>query len=124
MATASPGVLVRAPAISPTTLGVSMSKAYFSPTAVRAAEQMMSRVMMISVLPLLRKESKNPGPAWIPMVKMNNTNPIFPNSLGMITPKWPNNKAMKITADTSSERPLICIRPSMNPSAMIRNRAK
>ena len=39
MATAKPGVLVSAPAIRPTTLGVSISNAYFSPTAVRQAEQ-------------------------------------------------------------------------------------
>ena len=37
MATASPGVLVSAPAIKPTTLGVSMSKRYLSPIAVREA---------------------------------------------------------------------------------------
>ena len=124
MATASPGVLVRAPAISPTTLGVSMSKAYFSPTAVRAAEQMMSRVMMISVLPLLRKESKNPGPAWMPMVKMKSTSPKFPNSLGMMTPKCPNSRAMKMTAETSSESPLILILHNMKPKATMRKSAK
>ena len=124
MATARPGVLVSAPAIRPTALGVSMSKAYFSPTAVKAAELIISRVMMISVLPLLRKESKNPGPAWIPMVKMNSTNPKLPNSLGMITPKCPNSKAIKITAETSRDNPLILILPNMKPNATIRKRAK
>ena len=63
IATARPGVLVNAPAINPTTLDVSMSKAYFSPTAVRQAEQIISIVIRISVFPLLLKESKNPGPA-------------------------------------------------------------
>ena len=63
IATARPGVLVNAPAINPTTLGVSMSKAYFSPTAVRQAEQIISIVIRISVFPLLLKESKNPGTA-------------------------------------------------------------
>jgi len=63
MATASPGVLVSAPAIKPTTLGVSMSKRYLSPIAVREAEQIISMVIMIRVLPLLRNESKKPGPA-------------------------------------------------------------
>ena len=63
MATASPGVLVSAPAIKPTTLGVSMPKRYLSPIAVREAEQIISMVIMIRVLPLLRNESKKPGPA-------------------------------------------------------------
>ena len=124
MATASPGVLVSAPAMSPTTLGVSMSKAYFSPVAVRAAEQIMSRVMMMRVFPLLRKESKKPGPACMPMVKMNSTSPKLPSSLGMMTPKCPNSRAMKITADTSSDNPLILILPNMKPRATMRNRAK
>ena len=63
IATASPGVLVSAPAISPTTLGVSISNKYFKPTAVREAEQIIRIVIRINVFPLLRKESKNPGPA-------------------------------------------------------------
>ena len=63
IATASPGVLVSAPAISPTTLGVSISNAYFNPIAVSEAEQIISIVIRINVFPLLRKESKNPGPA-------------------------------------------------------------
>ena len=124
MATASPGVLVRAPAISPTTLGVSMSKAYFSPIAVKEAEQIISRVMIMSVFPLLRKESKKPGPACMPMVNMNSTSPKFPSSLGIITPKCPKSRAMKITAETSSDNPLILILPSMKPNATIRKRAK
>lgn len=45
IATARPGVLVNAPAINPTTLGVSMSKAYFSPTAVRQAERVKELYM-------------------------------------------------------------------------------
>ena len=124
IATASPGVLVSAPAIKPTTLGVSMSKAYFSPTAVRLADRMMSTVRIISVFPLLLKESKNPGPACIPIVKMKSTRPKFPNSLGMITPKCPNSNAMKITADTSSDSPLILILPNMKPSATMRKSEK
>ena len=52
IATANPGVLVKAPAINPTTLGVSISNAYFKPTAVRQAEQIMSIVMRISVFTL------------------------------------------------------------------------
>ena len=58
------------------------------------------------------------------MVKMKSTRPMSPKALGMVTPKCPNSKAMKITADTSSERPLILIRPRINPSEMIRNKAK
>jgi len=87
IATAKPGVLVNAPAIRPTILGVSISKIYLNKIPVKHAEPTINNVRIMSVLPLERKESKNPGPAWIPMVKMNNTNPIFPNSLGMITPK-------------------------------------
>ena len=124
MATAKPGVLVSAPATSPTTLGVSMPNAYFNPTAVRQAELMISMVIMISVFPLLRKESKNPGPAWIPMVKIKSTNPKFPSYLGIITPKCPKRRAMKITADTSSDSPLILILPNMKPNATIRKREK
>ena len=63
IATAKPGVLVSAPAISPTRLSVLMSKAYFSPTAVSAAEPMSSNVIIISDLPLFLNESKKPGPA-------------------------------------------------------------
>ena len=124
MATASPGVLVNAPAINPTTLGVSIPKAYFNPTAVNEAEATINIVIRINVLPFVRKESKKPGPAWIPMVKMNNTNPKLPNSLGIETPKCPKSKAMKITADTSRETPRILIRPSINPKATMRNKAK
>ena len=124
MATARPGVLVSAPATRPTMLGVSMPQAYFRPTAVSAAEPTMSNVSRISVLPLLRNESKKPGPAWMPMVKMNNTRPKLPNSLGMTTPKCPKSNAMNITAETSSDKPLIFIRPSMKPKATMRNRAK
>ena len=120
MATANPGVLVSAPAISPTRLGVSMSKKYFSPTPVRQAEATISKVIRISVFPLLRNELKKPGPAWIPMVKINNTSPKFPSSLGIDTPQWPNASAMKMTADTSSESPAILIRPSIKPKATIR----
>ena len=78
---------VTLPAIRPTILGVSISKIYLNKIPVKHAEPTINNVRIMSVLPLERKESKNPGPAWIPMVKMNNTNPIFPNSLGMITPK-------------------------------------
>ena len=124
IATAKPGVLVNAPAIRPTTLGVSMSNAYFSPTAVRQAEQMISIVMRINVFPLLRKESKNPGHAWIPIVKIKSTKPKFPNSLGMMTPKCPKRSAIKITADTSRDNPLILTLPSINPNATIRKREK
>ena len=46
------------------------------------------------------------------MVKIKSTKPKFPNSLGMITPKCPKSKAMKITADTSSDKPFILILPS------------
>ena len=63
IATAKPGVLVKAPAISPTTLGVSIPKAYFKPIAVRQAEAIINIVIKIRVLPFVRKESKNPGPA-------------------------------------------------------------
>ena len=104
IATASPGVLVNAPAIRPTTLGVSMSNAYFSPTAVSPADRIMSTVRIISVFPLLLKESKNPGPACIPIVK--------------------NNNAMKITADTSSDSPLILILPNIKPNATMRKSEK
>ena len=124
IATASPGVLVNAPAIRPTTLGVSMSNAYFSPTAVSPADRIMSTVRIISVFPLLLKESKNPGPACIPIAKINNTRPKFPNSLGIITPKCPNNNAMKITADTSSDSPLILILPNIKPNATMRKSEK
>lgn len=55
---------------------------------------------------------------------MKSTKPKFPNSLGMITPKWPNSKAMNITADTSRDSPLIFMRPNINPRATIRKRAK
>jgi hypothetical protein len=70
------------------------------------------------------KEEKNPGPAWMPMVKMKSTSPKFPNSLGMMTPKCPNSRAMKMTAETSSESPLILILPNMKPKATIRKSAK
>ena len=86
MATARPGVLVSAPAMSPTTLAVSMLHRYFSATAVSDADPMSSMVMMMSVFPLLRNESKNPGPACMPMVNMNSTSPKLPSSLGMNTP--------------------------------------
>ena len=124
IATARPGVLVSAPAISPTRLGVSIPTTYLSIKPVRLAEPTIRSVSMISVFPFERKESKNPGPACMPMVKINNTKPKFPSSLGMITPKCPNRRAIKITADTSRERPLICILPNMNPKAIIRNKAK
>ena len=87
MATASPGVLVSAPEIRPTMLGVSIPNANFKPTAATQAEAIMSKAMMISDFPLLQKESKKPGPACIPMVKIKRTNPKLPNSLGMNTPK-------------------------------------
>ena len=124
MATARPGVLVRAPAIRPTMLGVSMPKAYLKMIPVMLAEPTMRSARMMSVFPFERKESKKPGPAWIPMVKIKSTRPISPKALGMVTPKCPNSKAMKMTADTSSDRPLILIRPRINPSEMIRNKAK
>jgi len=124
IATARPGVLVSAPAISPTRLGVSIPTTYLSIKPVRLADPTIRIVSMINVFPFERKESKNPGPACMPMVKMNNTKPKFPSSLGMITPKCPNRRAIKITADTSRERPLICILPNMNPKAIIRNKAK
>ncbi len=87
IATAKPGVLVSAPAISPTMLGVSIPKAYLNIKPVKQAEPTINKVRIISVFPFDRKESKNPGPACIPMVKMNNTKPKLPSSLGMITPK-------------------------------------
>jgi hypothetical protein len=51
-------------------------------------------------------------------------NPKFPSSLGIITPKCPKRRAMKITADTSSDSPLILILPNMKPNATIRKREK
>ena len=86
IATASPGVLVSAPAISPTRLGVSIPIAYFNIRPVRLAEPTISKVSIISVFPFDRNESKNPGPACMPIVKMNNTKPKLPNSFGMTTP--------------------------------------
>ena len=78
----------------------------------------------MSVFPLLRKESKKPGPACMPMVNMNSTSPKFPSSLGIITPKCPKSRAMKITAETSSDNPLILILPNMKPKATMRKSAK
>ena len=49
---------------------------------------------------------------------------MFPNSFGMTTQRSPNNSAMNITADTSSDSPLIWILPKTNPNAIIRKRAK
>ena len=86
IATAKPGVLVNAPAIRPTILGVSISKAYFNPIAVNEADAIIKSVISIKVFPLLLNESKNPGPACIPMVKINSTYPKFPNSFGILTP--------------------------------------
>ena len=102
IATARPGVLVSAPAISPTRLGVSIPTTYLSIKPVRLADPTIRSVSMINVFPFERKESKNPGPACMPMVKMNNTKPKFPSSLGMITPKCPNRRAIKITFDLYS----------------------
>ena len=83
-----------------------------------------SMAMTMSALPLLRKESKKPGPACMPMVKIKRTSPKLPSSLGMNTPKCPKSKAMKITADTSRESPLTLMRPNIKPSATIRNNEK
>ena len=58
------------------------------------------------------------------MVKIKSTRPKFPNSLGMITPKCPKSKAMKITADSSSYKPFILILPSIKPNATIRKSEK
>ena len=124
MATANPGVLVKAPAISPTRLGVSMPKAYFSPRPVRQADATIRIVIRINVFPLLRKESKNPGPAWMPMVKIKSTSPKFPSAFGIETPQWPKAKAIKITADTSNDKPITFTRPSIKPKATIKNTEK
>ena len=91
---------------------------------VRAAEAISKAVMMMRVLPLLLNESKKPGPAWMPMVNMKRTRPKLPKSFGINTPKWPKSKAMKITADTSSDTPLILILPNMKPKATMVKRAK
>lgn len=64
----------QAPAISPTTLGVSMSKAYFSPTAVGGGaddEQGDDDKVQFSCpegVEILES-------AWMPMVKMKSTSP-------------------------------------------------
>ena len=84
----------------------------------------MSRGVCFPVVKYVFEESKKPGPACMPMVKMNSTSPKLPSSLGMMTPKCPNSRAMKITADTSSDNPLILILPNMKPRATMRNRAK
>ena len=94
------------------------------PMPVRQADSTMSNVMATSVFPLFWNESKNPGPAWMPMVKINSTSPKFPNSFGMTTPKCPNSKAMNITAETSREIPRILTFPSTKPKATMRNNAK
>ena len=124
IAAANPGVLVNAPAIKPAISSVGMPKAYMSPMPVRQADTTIKRVTRIKVFPLLRKESKKPGPAWIPIVKIKSTSPKLPNSLGITTPKCPKSKAMKITAETSSEMPRILIFPNTKPNATIRNKAK
>ena len=51
-------------------------------------------------------------------------NPKLPNSLGILTPQWPKARAMKITAETSSDSPAILMRPNMNPKATIRKTEK
>ena len=56
MATASPGVLVSAPEISPTTLGVSISRIYLAITAINDADPTNIEVSMIKVLPLDRND--------------------------------------------------------------------
>ena len=63
IATAKPGVLVNAPAISPTKLGVSMPKMYFKAMPVKLAEPTISSARIINVFPFDLKESKKPGPA-------------------------------------------------------------
>ena len=50
--------------------------------------------------------------------------PEVPSSFGMDTPQCPKARAMKITADTSSDRPITLIRPSIKPKATIKKIAK
>ena len=87
IAAAKPGVLVNAPAINPTTLGVSMSNKYLEAIPVSAAVATINNVIIASTFPFALKEVKNPGPACIPIVKINSTSPKFPSSFGIITPK-------------------------------------
>ena len=124
IATASPGVLDNAPAISPTILGVSTSKRYLHATPVRQADKTNTNVTSSRLFPLLRNEWKKPGPACMPMVKINKTSPKLPSSFGMTTPQCPKASAINITADTSSDNPAIRTRPSIKPNATIRNTEK
>ena len=105
-------------------LGVSRWNRYFIATAVRAAEPIIIAVRIMSTLPLLLNELKNPGPACMPIVNMNSTSPRSPNSLGITTPKWPKARATNITAEMSSDSPFILTLPSRKPSAIITNSAK
>ena len=59
IATAKPGVLVSAPAISPTMLGVSIPKAYLNIKPVKLAEPTINKVRIISVFPSTGKNRKS-----------------------------------------------------------------
>ena len=113
IAAARPGVEVKAPAKSPVTVAASISNSHPHRKETRPADPISIVVNTANCLPLLLKESKKPGPAWIPIVKINKIIPKFCRSDGIRIPKWPNNNAIKITAETSNDTPLILIDPSM-----------
>ena len=124
IATARPGVLVNALRINPTTLGVSMSKdilqSYRRQTG-RANNKHSDKNQCLSFTSE-RIEKSGTGLNTDGKDKKHQTE--VPQSLGMITPKCPKSKAMKITADTSSDKPFILILPSIKPNATIRKSEK
>ena len=124
MATASPGVLVRAPAMRPTTLGGVYVEGVLQSYGCEGGGADDEQGDDDKRLALAPEGVEKSGTGLDADGEDEEHQPKFPNSLGMMTPKCPNSRAMKMTAETSSESPLILILPNMKPKATIRKSAK
>ncbi len=119
IATVSPGVLVRAPQSKPTASDLSILNNFINPKASNTPEITINEAKRARFRPCFLNESTNPGPACIPTVNMKSTIPIRSITGGIETPKCPNAKATKITADISNEMLAILTLPTIKPRVII-----
>ena len=120
------GVLVTAPARSPTVSEREVSVAQKITTAIVEPRISRRRAIRLSLMPSFLNDEKNPGPTCSPSVYIYSMSPKFCASVSICgsicTPKWPAMIPVKKTKVTPRDIPNIFMLPKASPVAQMSER--